>query len=48
VRVDLDLRTIPPTTLPPLLTDIPASEPEGSIEEEGDSPSGNQLGSEEE
>jgi hypothetical protein len=45
VRADLNLRTILPTTLPPLLEDIPASQPEETnAEEEGeDSP-----GSEEE
>ena len=37
VRADLDLRTILPTTLPPLLEDIPASQPEdGAREEEED------------
>ncbi|MPZ08053.1 MAG: hypothetical protein GEU26_16830 [Nitrososphaeraceae archaeon] len=37
VRADLDLRTILPTTLPPLLEDIPASQPEdGAGEEEED------------
>ncbi|MGH9982772.1 MAG: hypothetical protein ACRD8W_02305 [Nitrososphaeraceae archaeon] len=43
VRADLDLKTILPTILPPLLEDIPTSEPEGNNaeqEEEGeDSPS---------
>jgi hypothetical protein len=50
VRADLNLRTILPTTLPPLLEDIPASQPEGTnAEDEGeDSPSGNEPGSEEE
>jgi hypothetical protein len=50
VRADLDLRTILPTTLPPLIEDIPASQPGGSnTEEEGeDSPSGNEPGPEEE
>jgi len=49
-RADLNLRTILPTTLPPLLEDIPASQPEETnAEEEGeDSPSGNEPGSEEE
>jgi hypothetical protein len=50
VRADLNLRTILPTTLPPLLEDIPASQPEGTnAEDEGeDNPSGNEPGSEEE
>jgi hypothetical protein len=50
VRADLDLRTILPTTLHPLIEDIPASQPGGSnTEEEGeDSPSGNEPGPEEE
>jgi hypothetical protein len=50
VRADLNLRTILPTTLPPLLEDIPASQPEETnAEEEGeDSPAGNEPGSEEE
>jgi hypothetical protein len=34
VRADLDLRTILPTTLPPLLEEIPPSQPEGDTEEE--------------
>jgi hypothetical protein len=49
VRADLDLRTILPTTLPPLLEEIPPSQPEddaGGGEEE-DSPSANGPGSEE-
>jgi hypothetical protein len=45
VRTDLDFRTILPTTLPPLLSDIPASEPEDNVEEEQDSPSGDEPGS---
>jgi hypothetical protein len=50
VRADLNLRTILPTTLPPLLEDIPASQPEetNAEEEGGDSLSGNEPGSEEE
>jgi len=52
VRADLDLKTILPTTLPSLLEDIPDSEPEGNNaeqEEEGeDSPSGNELSSDDE
>lgn len=36
VRADLNLRTILPTTLPPLLQDIPASEPGVGAEEEED------------
>ena len=50
VRADLDLRTILPTTLPPLLEAIPSSQPEddaGGGEEEEDSPSANGPGSEE-
>lgn len=50
VRADLDLRTILPTTLPPLLEEIPPSQPEddaGGGEEEEDSPSANGPGSEE-
>jgi hypothetical protein len=49
-RADLNLRAILPTTLPPLLEDIPASQPEETnAEEEGeDSPSGNEPDSEEE
>jgi hypothetical protein len=50
VRADLDLRTILPTTLPPLLEEIPSSQPEddaGGGEEEEDSPSANGPGSEE-
>jgi hypothetical protein len=51
VRADLDLRTILPTTLPPLLEEIPPSQPEddagGGEEEEEDSPSANGSGSEE-
>ncbi|MGH9924627.1 MAG: hypothetical protein ACRD5B_04545, partial [Nitrososphaeraceae archaeon] len=49
VRADLDLRTILPTTLPPLLEEIPPSQPEddaGGGEEEEDSPSANGPGSE--
>jgi len=46
VRTDLDLRTILPTTLPPLLEEIPVSQPEDSVGEEEDSPSGNGPGSE--
>ena len=44
VRADLNLRTILPTTLPPLLEDIPASQPEETnAEEEGeDSPAGSE------
>ena len=34
VRADLELRTILPTTLPPLLQDAPAAESEDSTEEE--------------
>jgi hypothetical protein len=34
VRADLDLRTILPTTLPPLLEGIPLSQPEGDTGEE--------------
>jgi hypothetical protein len=45
VRADLDLRTILPTTLPPLLEDIPPSQTEEGIE---DSSSSNGIGSEEE
>ena len=43
-RADLNLRTILPTTLPPLLEDIPASQPEETnAEEEGeDSPAGSE------
>lgn len=50
VRADLNLRTILPITLPPLLEDLPASQPEeNNAEEEGeDSPSGNEPSSEEE
>jgi len=52
VRADLDLKTILPATLPSLLEDIPDSEPEGNNaeqEEEGeDSPSGNELSSDDE
>jgi hypothetical protein len=52
VRADLDLKTILPTTLPSLLEDIQDSEPEGNNaeqEEEGeDSPSGNELSSDDE
>lgn len=47
VRADLDLRTILPTTLPPLLEDIPPSQIEESAEQE-DSSSSNGVGSEEE
>lgn len=50
VRADLDLRTILPTTLPPLLEEIPPSQPEddaGGGEEEEDSLSANGPGSEE-
>jgi hypothetical protein len=45
VRADLDLRTILPATLPPLLEDIPLSQTEEDIE---DSSSSNGIGSEEE
>jgi hypothetical protein len=52
VRADLDLKTILPTTLPSLLEDIQDSEPEGNNAEqevEGeDSPSGNELSSDDE
>lgn len=52
VRADLDLKTILPTTLPPLLEDILASELEGNNaeqEEEGEgSPSGNEPTSDDE
>jgi hypothetical protein len=50
VRADLDLRTILPTTLPPLLEEIPPSQPEddaGGGEEEEDSPTANGPGTEE-
>jgi len=40
VRADLDLRTILPTTLPPLLSEISTSQPEVGVEEEEDSQSG--------
>jgi hypothetical protein len=46
VRADLDLRTILPTTLPPLLEDIFPSQTEESTEENEDSPSSNGVGSE--
>jgi hypothetical protein len=46
VRADLDLRTILPTTLPSLLEDIPAEEPEDSNEE--DSTTANEPSQEEE
>jgi hypothetical protein len=48
VRADLDLRTILPTTLPPLLEEVPPSQSEDDAGgEEEDSPSGNGPGSEE-
>jgi hypothetical protein len=34
VSADLDLRTILPTTLPPLLSEIPASQSEGNVGQE--------------
>ncbi|MFY9965956.1 MAG: hypothetical protein WBP83_07535 [Nitrososphaeraceae archaeon] len=46
VRADLDLRTILPTTLPSILEDIPAAEPEDSSEE--DSTTANEPSQEEE
>jgi hypothetical protein len=48
VRADLDLRTILPTTLSPLLEDIPPSQTEESTEEDEDSSSSNGVDSEEE
>ena len=46
VRADLDLKTILPTTLPPLLEDILPSQTEESTEEDEDSSSSNGVGSE--
>jgi hypothetical protein len=48
VRTDLDLRTILPTTLPPLLENIPTSEPEVGAEEDDSSSVSNGPDSEEE
>ncbi len=48
VRADLELRTILPTTLPPLLQDTSAAESEDSIEEGMDSATANEPDSEEE
>lgn len=48
VRADLDLRTILPTTLPPLLEDVPAAESEDGTEEEAESATANEPGLEEE
>ena len=49
VRMDLDLKTILPTILPPvLLEEIPPSQTEDSIEEDEESSSSNGNDSEEE
>jgi hypothetical protein len=48
VRADLDLRTILPTTLPPLLEDVPPSQTDNGVEEDEDSSTSNEPGSEEE
>jgi hypothetical protein len=47
VRADLELRTILPTTLPPLLQDTSAAESKDSIEEEMDSATANEPDPEE-
>lgn len=46
VRADLDLRTILPTTLPPLLEEMPASSGEDSEEDEDNASGDDESGSE--
>ena len=48
VRTDLDLRSILPTTLPPLLEDVPPSQTDNGVEEDEDSSTSIEPGSEEE